>query len=175
MILSAQSILTRCFHHQLITPFEERTRHGGVTFGLSSAGYDVRVEFDEDGLQYERVLEPGQFMLASTIEKFQMPDDLVGIVHDKSSWARRGLAVQNTVIEPGWSGWLTLELTNHGPEPLIINRGVGIAQVLFHQLDVSTDQPYEGKYQAQRRGPVEAVSESSPLSSDPGAGRVNPS
>lgn len=175
MILSAQSIARRCQEDELIDDCWERTRHGGVTFGLSSAGYDVRVEFDEDGLQYERVLEPGQFMLASTIEKFKMPNDLVGIVHDKSSWARRGLAVQNTVIEPGWTGWLTLELTNHGQETLILQRGVGIAQVLFHQLDVPTDQPYEGKYQAQRRGPVEAVSESSPLSSDPGAGRVNPS
>lgn len=166
MILSAQSIAKRCRENSLIDPCCERTRHGGVTFGLSSAGYDVRVEFDEEGLQGELVLEPGQFMLASTIEKFRMPNDLVGIVHDKSSWARRGLAVQNTVIEPGWTGWLTLELTNHGSEPLFLERGVGIAQILFHRLDFPTEQVYEGKYQAQKRGPVEAVSEPSHLSSE---------
>ena len=162
MILSAQTIRKLCNppdfvdRGPLLDPFEERTRFGGVTFGLSSAGYDVRAEFDEDGIQYERVLESGRFMLASTIERFSMPNDIIGIVHDKSSWARRGLAVQNTVIEPGWSGWLTLELTNHGSQELVIERGVGIAQVIFHKLDLTTDQPYEGKYQDQRRGPIDA-------------------
>lgn len=172
MILSSQTIRGLCQHEgpsgesaaPMVWPFHERTRHEGVTFGLSAAGYDVRVEFDEDGIQYERLLENGQFLLASTIEEFHMPNDVVGIVHDKSTWARRGLAVQNTVIEPGWSGFLTLELTNHGPESLVIPCGCGIAQIVFHRLDHPTDQPYEGKYQAQRRGPVAAMSDTSGLS-----------
>jgi dCTP deaminase len=99
-------------------------------------------------------------MLASTVEKFCMPDDLVGIVHDKSTWARQGLAVQNTVIEPGWRGFLTLELTWICPEaweggygnPLRIQAGTAIAQVIFHQLTAPTEQGYEGKYQDQEQG-----------------------
>lgn len=164
-ILSAQTIRNLCHppsflnRKPMLDPFAYRTRNEGVTFGLSAAGYDVRVEFDREGLEPERILEPGEFMLASTIEKFYMPDDIVGIVHDKSTWARRGVAVQNTVIEPGWEGWLTLELTNHGPEPLLIKRGVGIAQILFHRLDQPTIHPYEGKYQDQVRGPVKALTD----------------
>jgi dCTP deaminase len=158
-ILSAQSIKHLCTHYRMLDPFSERTRHEGVTFGLSAAGYDVRVEFDKGGLVDEVRLSPGEFLLASTMERFQMPEDIVGIVHDKSTWARRGIAVQNTVIEPGWCGWLTLELTNHGPEPILLQKGVGIAQILFHRLDEPTSRPYEGKYQDQERGPVNAKSD----------------
>ena len=86
-----------------------------------------------------------------------MPTGVLGIVHDKSSWARQGLAVQNTVIEPGWRGWLTLELTNHGKDTLIIYEGTGICQVVFHYLDAPTDQPYDGKYNNQPRGPQPAI------------------
>lgn len=171
-ILSAQTIQSLCNPpsflqtRALIAPFSDRTRSDGVTFGLSSAGYDVRVEFDRDGSVDEKILNPGEFFLASTIERFCMPNDIVGIVHDKSTWARRGIAVQNTVIEPGWEGWLTLELTNHGHEPLRIKRGMGIAQILFHYLDHPTLRPYSGKYQDQDRGPVEAKSDSSNLSNE---------
>ena len=87
-----------------------------------------------------------------------MPPDVLGIVHDKSTWARLGLACQNTVIEPGWHGWLTLELTNHGTEALTIERGMPIAQVIFHFVDDDTV-GYEGKYQDQRRGPVKPILE----------------
>jgi dCTP deaminase len=152
MILSAQSIRKK----GLLTPIEDRTEHRGRTYGLSACGYDVRVEFDGTGERNWIVLNPGAFTLASTIERFTMPNDIVGIVHDKSSWARQGLAVQNTVIEPGWSGWLTLELTNHSKTPIKIYRGVGIAQVIFHLLDEPTEQEYDGKYQAQERGPQAA-------------------
>lgn len=143
----------------IFEPFAERTKHNGMTFGVGPAGYDVRVEFDEDGLAYEMILNPGQFMLASTIERFTMPTNLLGIVHDKSTWARMGLAVQNTVIEPGWCGWLTLELTNHGTEPLVIKRGDPIAQIVFHYLDSPAHVAYDGKYQNQKRGPVRPILE----------------
>jgi len=83
-----------------------------------------------------------------------MPQNLVGIVHDKSSWIRRGLMVGNSVIEPRWKGFLTLELTFHGNEPLDIPAGAGIAQVIFHQ---TTDlAAYDGKYQNQPNKPVKA-------------------
>jgi len=172
MILSAQTIRRYCEEHDLISPFHERTKYEGMTFGLSSAGYDVRVEFALNSIFSYRVLNPGDFILASTIERFKMPNDLIASVADKSSWARRGLAVQNTIIEPGWAGWLTLELTNHGRETLRIEKGMAIAQIVFQRLDFPTDQPYEGKYQDQRRGPVAAIHYNSDLSNAPWRGKV---
>jgi dCTP deaminase len=148
-ILSYQSIKNR---YGLIQPMEERTLHAqsGMTYGLSSCGYDLRIDQDV-------YLAPGEFALASTVEMFNMPDDLAGIVHDKSSLARRGIALQNTVIEPGWRGYLTLELSNHGWNPVQFYQGMPIAQVIFHVLDYPTHRPYEGKYQDQLRGPQEAI------------------
>ena len=143
-VLSAQTIRRLGILH----PCEERTSSPGTTVshGLSACGYDVRCD------QWFS-LRPGEFMLLSTVERFEMPRDVVGIVHDKSTWARRGLAVQNTVVEPGWQGFLTLEVTNHGVEDIICNAGTGIAQIIFHRLDEETEQPYDGKYQNQSRGP----------------------
>ena len=78
----------------------------------------------------------------------------MGIVHDKSTWARRGLVVQNTVIEPGWHGYLTRsKLTNHGPDALSLQMAMLIAQIVFHRLEEATEQPYDGKYQNQPSGP----------------------
>lgn len=100
-----------------------------------------------------------RFRIASTFEYFQMPNNLVAIVHDKSTWARRGLSVFNTVIEPGWRGWLTLELVYHRWRPLKIPAGAGIAQVLFHELREPAS--YGGKYQDQPNRPVEAINTAS--------------
>lgn len=156
MVLSAQTIRSYCAKGQLVKPFYERTVAGGKTFGLSACGYDVRIEF---GVGNMINLPPGGFILASTMEHFYMPKNVVGIVHDKSSWARKGVAVQNTVIEPGWRGYLTLELTNHSDDDVVIEVGTPIAQIVFHFLDEPTVQPYAGKYQDQPRGPQEAIDE----------------
>lgn len=144
---------------------------GGTSFGLGEAGYDIRIKqtiiFTEAG--DKRVIEVrdgsswpamsmGRFALASAIDKFQMPDDLVGIVHDKSTWARKGLSVFNTVIEPGWKGFLTLELVYHGEGELVIPAGAGIAQVIFHE--VKEPALYTGKYANQPDrpvGPIESI------------------
>ena len=96
----------------------------------------------------------GRFALASAIEEFDVPPDLVGVVHDKSTWARQGLSVFNTVIEPGFQGGLTLELVFHGNMELIIPSGSGIAQVIFSTL--AHDARYEGKYNGQSTDPVPA-------------------
>lgn len=151
MIASAQTLR----RIRPIEPFYERTRYNGFTYGLGPAGYDIRIAEDV-------VISGGEFALASSIEEFFMPDYLMGIVHDKSTWARLGLCVQNTVIEPGWKGFLTIELTNHrqGPFTAIqIRRGTPICQIVFHHLDRPTDSPYEGKYQNQRQGIQEAILE----------------
>jgi dCTP deaminase len=148
MIASAQTLRRL----QPVFPFLERAKKNGMSYGLSSCGYDIRIA-------QSVYLEPGAFTLASSVEEFQMPNNLVGIVHDKSTWARQGLTVQNTVIEPGWRGFLTLELTHHGYDNIYPEAGDPIAQVVFHLLDETTEQPYSGKYQDQTSGPVEAIFE----------------
>lgn len=147
----------------------EKHREHGVSHGLAEVGYDIRIKqtvrfwpsFMSSGrIEIEApgekpVFHDGHFILASAMEKFQMPPHLVGVVHDKSTWARRGLSVFNTVIEPGWNGFLTLELVYHGHQPLEIPAGAGIAQVLFHHI--SAPAHYSGKYQDQIDEPVAAM------------------
>ena len=140
--------------------------HNGVSHGLGEAGYDIRIKQEvifDPGYDHTYPMTwdcdlasgVGRFCLASSMEEFDMPDRLVGIVHDKSTWARRGLSVFNTVIEPGWKGFLTLELVYHGNTPLHIPEGSGIAQVVFHQT--VSRAVYDGKYQNQADEPVEAI------------------
>ena len=131
-------------------PWYPRTRHNGLTYGLGPAGYDIRCA--------ETItLHGGDFCLASSMEWFNMPLDLLAHVCDKSTWARRGLFVQNTIIEPGWRGYLTLELTYHGGSSIEIYSGDPIAQIVFHRLSAPTERPYNGKYQDQPSGPVRAL------------------
>jgi dCTP deaminase len=139
----------------IVTPWvgtKQICPHSGMSYGLSVCGYDLRIK-------QRIVVKPGDFVLASTIEYFDMPDWIVGIVHDKSSLARMGIALQNTVIESGWKGWLTLEITNHGREEVVLESGQPIAQVLFHALSNPTIKPYDGKYQNQPDEPVGAIHE----------------
>lgn len=164
MILSGQSIRRL----GILDPCADRTEANGLSFGLGPAGYDLRLVLGEwDGskvitprFEDERgrftYLQPGEFTLAAAVEHFAMPSDILGIVHDKSSLARRGLSVFNTVIEPGWNGHLTLELSNKGPELLRLDEGQAIAQVVFHRLDEAAERPYDGKYQNQGYGPQAA-------------------
>lgn len=145
MIISDKTIQRR----KPLSPIHPKTVHEGCSFGLSSAGYDIR-------LAQDIVLWPGRYMLASAVEEFDMPLDLVGIVHDKSTWARRGVTVQNTVIEPGWKGYLTLEIRMNAWRVLHIKAGTGIAQVVFHAMNEYPDNAYSGKYQNQEAGPQKA-------------------
>lgn len=137
----------------------------GVSYGLSEGGYDIRIkqevrfEVSESGQRIVHIDDQyryteGRFALASSLEEFTMPSTLLGIVHDKSTWARKGLSVFNTVIEPGWNGFLTLELVYHGQEDLVIPAGAGIAQILFHEVAAAAY--YDGKYQNQEDKPVPA-------------------
>ena len=143
-----------------------KQKSNGVSWGLSEAGYDIRIKQDihfkpnpffqiqMDCIVNGVITRDTKFTLASAIEEFDMPDCLVGIVHDKSTWARKGLSVFNTVIEPGFRGGLTLELVYHGNTELIIPAGSGIAQVLFHKI--TRPARYEGKYQGQSSDPEPA-------------------
>ena len=151
----------------ILRPFCERTIHEptNLSYGCSAASYDVRLS--EDAYLYE-----GLVTLASTLEHFTIPSHICGIVHDKSSLARAGVLVQNTFIDPGWRGYLTLEISYHllnprknrqDPYPnqffsdqndndLNLSAGTPIAQIVFHYLDERTQQPYSGQYQDQKTG-----------------------
>lgn len=152
---------------QLLDVPDRKVSEHGVSYGLGEAGYDIRIKQDitfyrlfglipmvkvVDGNKVSRHF--GKFALASAIEKFNMSPSCVAIVHDKSTWARRALSVFNTVIEPGWKGYLTLELVYHGRKKLHIPAGSGIAQVLFHLVQEPAN--YNGKYQNQENQPVAA-------------------
>lgn len=151
-ILPAQHIRKIAEDIDMLSPFHERTEHNGMTYGLSGCGYDVRIDQDI-------ILAPGQFSLGSIIEHMHIPLDIMARVCDKSTWARRGLSVFNTVIEPGWRGYLTVELVNHGKDTLVIKAGDPVAQIIFERLVHPTSQPYVGKYQDQPNRPVEAIME----------------
>jgi dCTP deaminase len=150
-----------------------KVRENGVSWGLSEVGYDIRLKQDiwfwpktgtmddceisisAEGDGNASTYVEGNFVLASAIEEFMMPNDLCGIVHDKSTWARHGLSVFNTVIEPGWKGFLTLELVFNGRKELHIPAGSGIAQVIFHKVTCPAE--YAGKYQNQPDRPTEPI------------------
>jgi dCTP deaminase len=147
MVLSAQTIRAL----KLVSPLREpHTDPHGNSAGLSACGYDLTLAKDI-------TIAPGAFVLVSTAEHFSLPDNVVGIVHDKSSLVRRGLVVQNTVAEPAWQGHLTVEFTNHGEEFIAFIAGAAICQVVFHFLDEPTCLPYRGKYQDQGPEPQKAL------------------
>lgn len=157
MILSAQSIRAHCEGpllklvgaKPLIEPFHERAQSMGRSYGLSSCGYDVR-------LAQDIWLWPFYGRLGSIIEHINMPNDLCAEVKDKSTNARMFVTVQNTIVEPGWDGYLTIELTRHLPWPIFLRRGLPIAQLIFKKLDHPTAQPYLGKYSHQKAEPQKA-------------------
>ena len=167
MIINGQSLLRAKSFEEMES---EKIRFKGTSYGLSEAGYDIRIKQDVTFIKDafgDRVIvrEPdgteeaffGSFCLASSIEAFDMPRNLVGVVHDKSTWARKALSVFNTVIEPGWIGkCLTLELVFHGSGVLHIPAGAGIAQVLFHSLVEEGDYG-DGKYQNAHDRPQPAL------------------
>jgi dCTP deaminase len=142
MILPAQTIRTL----GILTPCCERTRLHGVTYGLGPAGYDLRTAEDI-------TLWPSSSARVDAIERFDMPNDVMGLLYSKSTWARLHIEHAATVIEPGWRGILRLEVNMHyGDKPITIRRGTGIVQAVFFRLESATEQPYEGKFQAQGPG-----------------------
>lgn len=145
MILSANSIRRL----RLVYPCVERGVIRGRSFGLSVAGYDLRVK-------ETFFLEPGEFRLCSSIERLNLPKNIMGLTKNKSSWARRGLdASFSTVIDPGFEGYLTIEIVNHGYERLRVTEGDPILQLIFQYTEDDCE-PYSGKYQRQQSGPQEA-------------------
>ena len=165
--------------HGLIDPFEAqqvRELDGAkiISFGTSSYGYDMRCapEFkvftninstivdpkdfdsgsfvDVDGAVC--VIPPNSFALARTVEYFRIPRDILTICLGKSTYARCGIIVNVTPLEPEWEGHVTLEFSNSTPLPAKIYANEGVAQVIFLQSDEDCEVSYKdrgGKYQGQ--------------------------
>ena len=154
----------------IIDMLDSKEIYNGMSYGLSELGYDIRIKQSVhfkmtpsgpvtivNDVRTGNTLMEGRFALASAIEEFDMPADLAGQVFDKSSWARHGLSLFNTVIEPGWKGFLTLELVFQGNKDIYIPAGSPIAQVVFSP--VANPIEYRGKYQNQGDNPVAAIYE----------------
>lgn len=161
----------------MITPFCEGVKTPGViSYGLTSYGYDIRVadEFKiftpgvgnlavvdpkridtRQMLDYQGescIIPPNSFALARSVEYFKIPADVLGIVLGKSTLARCGIVTNFTPLEPGWEGYITIEISNTTPMPAKIYANEGIAQVLFFQGDDLCEISYAakgGKYQGQ--------------------------
>ena len=104
------------------------------------------------------ILHPGEFVLGSTLERVALPDDLVARLEGKSSLGRLGLLIHSTAgyVDPGWDGYLTLELSNVANLPITLYPGMKIGQISFFMLSTPAEAPYGqagNKYQGQR-GPT---------------------
>ena len=160
----------------MIEPFEPgQVKEGNISYGLSSYGYDIRVapefkvftnvhnvvvdpkSFDDrsfvDVHAKECIIPPNSFALARTEEYFRVPRDVLVVCLGKSTYARCGIIVNVTPLEPTWCGYLTLEISNTTPLPAKIYAGEGIAQLLFFQGDEAPEITYadrKGKYMNQQ-------------------------
>ena len=152
-MIRERRVLRDGVERQMVEPFVERTVHEtGLSFGLSHGGYDVCIK-------QNRSLTQGEFCTASTVENFAIPNDVMAFVLDKSTLARQGISLLNTCLEPGWTGFLTLEIVCHARGPVLLRAGQPIAQIIFHQMVAPPERAYAGKYQNQADKPVAAIFE----------------
>ncbi|MBQ8831310.1 MAG: dCTP deaminase [Oscillospiraceae bacterium] len=110
----------------------------------------------ENEIGYKRIetdtylLLPGQFVLATTMEYFELPDDLTAFVEGRSSLGRMGLFIQNAGwVDPGFKGEITLELYNANRCAIELKAGRRVGQLVFAKMDDAAENPYNGKYQGQ--------------------------
>ncbi len=159
-----------------IEPFaDEQCRPGVISYGLSSYGYDVRVgrKFKVFTNVYGALVDPknfatnafvdiegdyciippNSFALAETVETFEIPRDVLATCLGKSTYARCGIIVNVTPLEPEWRGKITIEISNTTPLPAKIYANEGIAQILFFKAEAVCEKSYsdkKGKYQDQK-------------------------
>lgn len=176
MSIKADKWITRmCREHKMIEPFEEKqVRKGQISYGVSSYGYDIRVgteykiftnvnstlvdpkNFDNRNFVTINadhcIIPPNSFALAATVEHFRIPRNVLAICVGKSTYARCGLIVNVTPLEPEWEGILTLEISNTTQLPAKVYSNEGIAQLLFFESDEACQTSYKdksGKYMNQ--------------------------
>ena len=175
MLKADKWIRKMCLETKMIDPFIERQDgNGKISFGLSSYGYDIRLAdeykifsnvfgaivdpkaFDAkafvDYIGPSCVVPPNSFALARSVEHFNIPRNVLAICLGKSTFARCGIIVNVTPLEPTWMGYLTIEISNTTPLPAKVYSGEGIAQRLFLESDEVCEVSYadrKGKYQSQ--------------------------
>lgn len=168
-------IRRQAIDHGMIEPFVEHSvRQDVISYGVSSYGYDIRVsdEFKiftnvnsaivdpknfvpESFFDFKGdvcIIPPNSFVLSRTVEYFRIPRDVLVVCVGKSTYARCGLIVNVTPLEPEWEGFLTLEISNTTPLPARVYANEGIAQLLFFAGDELCETSYKdkkGKYQSQ--------------------------
>jgi dCTP deaminase len=95
----------------------------------------------------DETLLPIRHRLVATLERVELPDDLVGTLHIRSSLARAGVLASLALVDPGFRGQLTISLFNAGSEDYRMKKGDKIVQMAFHLLGTKAQHPYRGKYQ----------------------------
>ena len=174
-VLSDRWIKKMALETEMIKPFvSKQNANGVISYGLSSFGYDARVsnEFKiftnvnsviVDPKRFEKssfvsktssecIIPPKSFVLASTVEYFKIPKDVLVICLGKSTYARCGIIVNVTPLEPGWEGHVTLEFSNTTPLPAKIYANEGAAQFVFLEGNEKPEITYSqrnGKYMKQ--------------------------
>ena len=174
-VLSDKWIRKMSIEYNMINPFvEKQERSNKISFGLSSFGYDARVsnefkiftnvnssivdpkDFSDSSLVTKTedvcIIPPNSFALASTVEYFKIPRDTLVICLGKSTYARCGIIVNVTPLEPEWEGHVTLEFSNTTPLPAKIYSNEGACQFIFLKGNESPDTSYadrNGKYMKQ--------------------------
>lgn len=178
-IKSDRWITKMATQHDMINPFvakqiRQQSAAGVISYGVSSYGYDVRCsrEFKiftnintsiVDPKQFDPksfvdvesdvcIIPPNSFALARTVEYFKIPRNVLTVCLGKSTYARCGIIVNVTPLEPEWEGHVTLEFSNTTPLPAKIYANEGVAQMLFFEADEVCETSYKdrsGKYQAQ--------------------------
>ena len=162
--------------HDMINPFaESQVREGVISYGVSSYGYDLRVadefkiftnvnstivdpkHFDEKSFVEFRgpvcIVPPNSFALARSVEWLKIPRSVLTICLGKSTYARCGIIVNVTPLEPEWEGFVTLEISNTTPLPARVYSNEGLCQIVFFESDEICETSYKdkkGKYQAQK-------------------------
>ena len=176
-ILSDKTITKLALEEAMIAPFvDKQIRDGKISYGLSSFGYDARVadefkifhnvnssivdpkKFSSDNFVTKKsseyiIIPPNSFALGTTIEVFKIPRDIMCIVVGKSTYARTGIIVNVTPLEPGWEGHVTLEFSNTTPLPAKIYANEGVAQFIFLKGNERPSITYanrKGKYMKQK-------------------------
>ena len=107
---------------------------------LNGAGYDLHMAM-------ETAIPAGKHQLAATMERVELPDDLTGTLHIRSSLARAGILASLALVDPGFRGQLTISLYNAGTETFRMSKGDKFVQIVLHRLDTKTHRPYRGRYQ----------------------------
>jgi dCTP deaminase len=184
-LLADWQIRERVHAENMIAPFEEcATRPGVLSYGLSSYGYDARlgrkfkiftnafgavvdpknfspaafVDVEADVC----VIPPNSFVLGESVETLAVPRDILIICLGKSTYARCGLIVNVTPLEPEWRGKVTIEISNTTPLPAKVYANEGIMQLLFHRTEATCEMSYaakKGRYQDQRGLTLPCVSQ----------------